>query len=300
MLRLRLRDLVRRHLGIDVRRVHVRGSTGLVGSNFDEQTVIERYLEQHPGVRRWFVDIGAADGEVSSNTAFLARDGWEGVAVEMDGDEFARLARATARAPRVALARTKVEPATVVPLLQGLGVPHDPGFVSLDIDGYDHEVMAALLGAFRPALLCTEVNEKIPPPLRFHVRHSPGYRWRDDHFYGHSLASAHELAAAHGYALVALEYNNAFFAPTADVAEPLGVDQAYRQGYLERPDRLARLPWNRDVEHLQGLEPAAAVAEVARLFAGREDEFTLDAGAADAPGAAPAGAPPPPAPDPAR
>lgn len=277
MLRLRARDLVRRHLGLDVRRVHVSRGAAEVGTNFDEQAVIEAHLAEHPPAHRFFVDIGAADGEVSSNTAFLARAGWSGLGLEMDPDEFARLARATVAHQDVTLARVRVTPANVVPVLRALGSPDEPGFVSLDIDGYDHEVLDALLTDLRPALVCTEINEKVPPPVRFHVRYSDDYGWRRDHFFGHSLASVADLAGRHGYVLVAVEYNNAFLAPAGPGVVGLGTEEAYRHGYLDRPDRLARLPWNRDVEHLQQLPPAEVVAELTRLFADREGEFTISA-----------------------
>lgn len=279
MLRLRVRDLVRQHLGLDVRRVHVsRGSTA-VGTNFDEQSVIEAHLAAHPPAHRFFVDIGAADGEVSSNTAFLARAGWSGLALEMDPDEFARLARASVDHVGVRLARVQVTPANVVAVLRGLGTPDEPGFVSLDIDGYDHEVLDALLADVRPALVCTEINEKVPPPVRFHVRYTDDYGWRRDHFFGHSLASVADLATRHGYVLVAVEYNNAFLAPAGPGVVGVDAEEAYRHGYLDRPDRLDRLPWNRDVEHLQRLPPDEVVAELTRLFADRAGEFTISAGA---------------------
>lgn len=281
MLRLRVRDLVRRHLGLDVRRIHVDRGTAEVGTNFDEQSVIEVHLRAHPPAQRFFVDIGAADGEVSSNTAFLARAGWGGIALEMDPDEFARLARVMVAHEDVTVARVRVTPANVVDLLRALGAPRDPGFVSIDIDGYDHDVLDALLEHVRPALVCTEINEKVPPPVRFHVRYDDDYGWRRDHFYGHSLSSVVDLGARHGYVLVAVEYNNAFLAPAAPGVVALEVDAAYRHGYLDRPDRLERLPWNRDVEHLHSLPPDEVVAELTRLFADRTGEFTISSGACD-------------------
>ena len=39
------------------------------------------------------------------------------------------------------------------------------------------------LTRYRPELICAEVNEKIPPPLKFSVRWDPNYRWSNDHFW---------------------------------------------------------------------------------------------------------------------
>lgn len=273
------RALVRRRLGIDVRRVHVqpRGGTQTVHSNFDEQQVIADHLARFPPAERFVVDIGAADGEVSSNSLSLLQQGWAGVSCELDGDEFSRLARTCAPFRDAQLVRCRVTPGNVVALLQALGVPSEPGLLSLDIDGYDHEVLDAVLGSFRPGLVVTEINEKIPPPVRFHVHYREDYAWRSDHYYGHSLASVADLAQRHGYALVAVEYNNAFLAPDESGRAGLDAATAYRQGYLDRPDRLRRLPWNRDVEHLQSLPPEAVVDELRTRFADRAGQFSLSA-----------------------
>lgn len=275
------RALARRRLGIDVRRVHVqRSGTASITSNFDEQLLIAEHLHAHPPASRFLVDLGAADGEASSNSLPLLQQGWSGVSVEMDGDEFARLARVCAPFPDARLVRCRITPANVVGLLQALEVPRDLGLLSLDIDSYDSEVLDAVLGAFRPGLVVTEINEKVPPPVRFAVHYREDHVWRGDHFYGHSLASAADLAARHDYVLVAVEYNNALFAPAESGAAAVDVAAAYRTGYLDRPDRLRRLPWNRDVEHLQQLPAEQVVAELDRLFADRAGRFSRSAGAA--------------------
>jgi hypothetical protein len=45
------------------------------------------------------------------------------------------------------------------------------------------------------------------------------------------------------------------------------VAEVYRESYLARPDRLRRLPWNREMEDLQGLPPDAVVAALHARFA---------------------------------
>ena len=73
---------------------------------------------------------------------------------------------------------------------------------------------------------------------------------------------------AHGYALLALEYNNAFIAPRELPAlRPLDAEDAYRRGYLERPDRRERFQRNHDMEALHTLSPAEAVNFIKKFFA---------------------------------
>ena len=241
---------------------------GWRGSNFDEERVIQRWLARMPPRHRYYVDIAAGDGATMSNTLALARAGWEGLAVEGDTTQFARLARRYAQYSRVRLARARVTPDNVVDLLRSHGVPRDFGVLSLDIDSYDHYVLARVLDEFRPGLICAEINEVIPPPVKFTVTYRPDHAWAKDHFFGQSLAMLDGLRARHGYALVQVEYNNAFLVPEECSPVPTRpAAEVYREGYLARPDRLIRLPWNREMEYLQGLPPDQVVAALHARFA---------------------------------
>jgi hypothetical protein len=201
--------------------------------------------------------------------------------VEWDGRRFALMAHRYAGLQGARLLRARVTPDNVVALLSGAEVPREFGFLSLDIDGYDHFVLDRLLGAgaYRPALICAEINEKLPPPLRFTVKWRPDHAWAQDHFYGQSLSLLEDLGARHGYVLAGLEYNNAFLVPagTPGVAA-LTAGEAYRSGYLDRPDRLQKLPWNRDMEALHALDPEGMVAFVRARFAAYEGRYLLATG----------------------
>ena len=241
---------------------------GQRGSNFNEDRVIGAWLARVPPRHRYYVDIAAGDGATMSNTLALARAGWDGLAFEGDPVLFTRLARTYARYPRVRLANTYVTPDNVVDLLRSQGVPRDFGVLSLDIDSYDHYVLARLLEVFRPGLICAEINEAIPPPVKFTVTYRPDHAWAKDHFFGQSLAMLDALRARHGYALVQVEYNNAFLVPEeVSPVRSRPVAEVYREGYLARPDRLMRLPWNREMEYLQGLPPEQVVAALHTRFA---------------------------------
>jgi hypothetical protein len=138
-------------------------------------------------------------------------------------------------------------------------------------------VLDRLLEAFRPDVICAEINEAIPPPVRFTVCYRPGHAWAKDHFYGQSLAMLDELRRRHGYALVQVEYNNAFLLPAE--RSPAGsrpAAEVYREGYLARADRLTRLPWNREMEFLQALPPDQVVAALHRRFAAYAGRYVCE------------------------
>jgi hypothetical protein len=242
-----------------------------------EEAVIGRWLDRLGDLERVCVDIAASDGVDQSNTFSLFDAGWTGLALEADPARFRALAAVHARRPGVGLARTFVTPGNVRDLLRGFGIPRDFGFLSFDIDGYDHYVLDALLQEWRPALMCVEINEKIPPPLRFTIRPDAGFEYRGDHFFGQSISKLVEMTAAHGYDLVELHYNNALLVP---VERGLGVsltaEDAYRTGYAERPDRAARFAYNADMDPLLTMTPEDAARFVREKFRGREAEYLLE------------------------
>ncbi|MDT7687373.1 MAG: hypothetical protein QOE46_132 [Acidobacteriota bacterium] len=247
-------------------------------SNFDEEPMLAEFVARlvPDASGRTAVDIGAGDGIRGSNTYALFRRGWRGVGFEGDERRARRLARAYKNFEGVEARRALVTPSNVIELLREQGVPDDFGVLSLDIDSYDYFVLDAILRSFRPRVVVTEINEKIPPPVRFVVRYDANFRLQH-HFFGYSIASLEELCARHAYALVAVEYNNAFVIPRELLgAEPaLDAATAYRRGYLERPDRRERFPRNQDMESLHSMSPAQAVAFLKNFFARHEGKYDL-------------------------
>jgi hypothetical protein len=251
--------------GVEVTRVG-RAPGGEVMYSSAER-VIAKHLRRLEPRERYCVDIAAADGKNGSNTYRLFLDGWGGLAVECNELMFARLGVNYMRTPRVRLHRGLVTPANVVALLEAAGAPKQFGFLSLDIDGYDYDVLRALLQEYRPTLICAEINEKIPPPIKFAVRYSEQFQPGQGHFYGQSICTLDALRAESDYVLLGLEYINAFLAPAESGLEGVPADVAYRQGYLERTDRLELMPWNREFEDLHAMTPQDGVDAINARFA---------------------------------
>src|SRR5215212_1598370 len=247
-------------------------------SNFDEERMLSEFVARlvPSGEARVAVDVGAGDGIRGSNTYALFLRGWRGVGFEGDERRARRLARAYRNLEGVEARQALVTPANVVGLLREHGVPRDFGVLSLDIDSYDYWVLDAVLGSFRPRVVVTEINEKIPPPVRFRVGYDPDFRLQH-HFFGYSIASLAELCARHSYALLALEYNNAFVAPRELLGDLPALDAAtaYRLGYFERPDRRERFPRNHDMEALHSLTPQESVAFIQNFFSRHEGKYDL-------------------------
>src|SRR5215208_1826190 len=247
-------------------------------SNFDEERMLAEFVARlvTEESARVAVDVGSGDGIRLSNTYALFLRGWRGVGFEGDEKRARRLARAYKNLEGVGARHALVTPANVVSLLRAQGLPTDFGVLSLDIDSYDYWVLDAALQSFRPRVVVTEINEKIPPPVRFRVGFDPDFRLQH-HFFGYSIASLEELCARHSYALLALEYNNAFIAPRelAGALRALDAETAYRRGYLERADRRERFPRNQDMEALHAMTPRESVAFIKNFFARHEGKYEL-------------------------
>jgi hypothetical protein len=246
-------------------------------SKFGEQRILLQYIDEllPPWYAKAAVDIGAGGGMRWSNTYSLFLEGWSGVGIEANNTKFNLLQRAYRDLANVKSCHTRVDPYNICDLLHSCGIPTNFGVLSLDIDGNDYWVLDAILQEFRPALIVTEINEKIAPPLRFVVKFDPHFELRH-HFYGFSIAALEDFCEKHNYGILALEYNNAFLAP-CEIAEGRFIDaeSAYQSGYLQRKDRKALFPSNEDLESLHSLSPAEALDFLRRFYSKEAGKYYL-------------------------
>lgn len=179
-----------------------------VTSKSGENGVIDRALELI-GVRdRWCVEFGAADGLEASNTFdLIATQGYSAVLIERDRRLFARLQRRHASNPRVIALRRAVGfdgPERLDAVLAQTPVPRNFDLLSVDIDGNDYHVWAAL-ERYRPKLVVIEFNPTIPNEVDF-------VQARDMSIHqGASLAALARLANSKGYRLVHATVVNGVF-----------------------------------------------------------------------------------------
>lgn len=246
-------------------------------SNFGEQEIIEKYIKLLDIERRskTVVDIGAGNGIRKSNSYKLFLEGWHGVGIEAGSENAARLANAYKYLAGAFACRFFVTPENVVNLLEAYSIEKEFGILSLDIDGYDYWVLDAILSRYRPRLIVSEYNEKIPPPIKFSVNFIPDFELRH-HFFGYSLAKLEELLEKHNYVLLKIEYNNVFLAPSElDGAEPVAIDKAYREGYTARADRKEKFRANKNMEDLLTMKPAEGIEFLKRFYAEHEGKYEI-------------------------
>ena len=246
-------------------------------SHSNEQQILARYVAEllpkdHP---RTVVDIGAGNGVRWSNSYNLLLEGWKALGIEADAQKYALLSRVYRSFPATRACHSRVGPDNVGKLLEDFNIERNLGVLCLDIDGNDYWVLDAILSNFRPGLVVTEINENIPPPLRFLVKFDPDFQLRY-HFYGYSIAALEDLCEKHNYGILQLEYNNAFLAPKELGAGRFrDAESAYREGYLDRQDRKKRFASNLDMEDLHSLSPEEGMRFLYEFYAREAGNYYL-------------------------
>jgi len=270
-----------RHYGARIELALQRARYSLRGrfSHANEQNILAGYVEQllPADWPRTVVDIGAGNGIRWSNSFALLLAGWKALGIEADPQKFALLQRVYRKFPRADAANSLAGPHNITALLREFNFEPNFGVLCLDIDGNDYWVLDAILSNFRPGLVVTEINENIPPPLRFVVKFDPNFQLRY-HFYGYSIAALEDLCAKHEYGILELEYNNAFLAPKEiGAAHFRETERVYREGYLNRPERQERFASNADMEKLHSLTPDEGMKFLNAFYASDAGNYYLAA-----------------------
>lgn len=208
-----------------------------VTSQSGEDGVLERVFEILGIDAGWCVEFGAWDGRHFSNTHnLIAHKGWRGVMIEASARKCRDLVATYAGNDRVICINRFVSfsgPDTLDNILAGTPIPKDFDLLSIDIDGNDYHVWAAV-EQYRPKVVIIEFNQTIPNGVEFVQEAAPSVNQ------GNSLLSLTLLGKRKGYELVAVTELNAIFV------------QAERFGAFHMtdnsPERLR--PHSRDVSQL--------------------------------------------------
>jgi len=193
---------------------------------------------------KYFVDIGASCvSEYSQSEAFISM-GFSGLMVECDPQKYSVLIERYKNNPNIKIVTDPITPTNVLNILKINGVP-DGFYLSLDIDGYDYFVLDAILSQYSPSVIISEINEKIPPPIKFSVQYVPGYFWDGTHYYGYSISMLEELLEKYGYMIKSLDGNNVILIKGVQTQS---IEEIYNTGYLHSLDRRERFSYNQDFD----------------------------------------------------
>ena len=178
-----------------------------VTSESGEDGILEALLARLPQRDRWCVEFGAWDGLRASNTASLIRSGYSAVLIESDARKYVHLQERYAGTPSVFTLHATVGwdgPTRLDSLLARTPAPGEFDVLSIDIDGNDYHVWAAVK-EYRPKLVVIEYNPTIRNGIEF-VQPAEATVHQ-----GSSITSLVDLASTKGYELAAATELNAFF-----------------------------------------------------------------------------------------
>ena len=218
----------------------------------DEYYQFKPFLNKIPENNKTYIDIGAGNGVNGSCTLQLAKDStWKGVLFEYDS--IYNLSFLYRNFKDIGIARVKITPENIVSLIKSFTDLKNPGFLNLDIDSYDYEVMKNILDSgIHPYIVSIEINEKIPPPIEFYVKYNENLNYPIGDFYGCSLQSTVKLFNKHNYFLNHIFGNNAFFLNKSLYLEndDMSVLEKYNNGYVNLPNREEIFFYNKEWDSL--------------------------------------------------
>lgn len=232
------------------------------------RSYVERVLELPT---HFFVDIGASDCPGESQSEILLDHGWTGVMFECDPIKFRGLSARMNGKP-VQVIPDKVTVDNVLDYLKFANVPND-FYLSIDIDGYDYFVLQKILTVYKPQLIISEINEKIPPPIQFTVMYDPEYWWKAWHHFGYSLSMLENLLPTFGYKILELDYNNVILVPGTQTES---LKDVYWNGYLGKPDKDSRFYYNTDFGPIYSLPLDKQIEFINKKFKDYQGQYTIN------------------------
>lgn len=244
----------------------------------EEYFQVKYFTDKVPEVNKFYIDIGAGDGVNGSCTLKLAmNDNWKGIAIDRGRPIYSNFIYR--KTEDIIFMQNTVTPKNIDNIFKSYSVNKNFGFLNLDIDSYDYEVLEAiLLSGYEPIVISVEINEAIPPPIEFYVKFD-GVKIPElmvDHFFGCSLTSVNKLLKRYKYNLAKVYGNNAIFI----LKSFLLVDnkdeiQAYMDGYINLQNRDKIFPYNKELEHILSKSYDEKLAFFKDRFQKKESNYFL-------------------------
>ena len=197
-----------------------------------EDGIIQEIFNRIGVETKFFVEFGVEWGEECNCGRLVVYENWGGLFIEANTEHFEKLKQRYSQYQKVRCANKFVTPANIEAILEANGVPRDLDLLSIDIDGNDYWIWAAI-NQWRPRLVVVEYNSTFPPHQKWVMKEDLNHRWDQTNYFGASLASLAILGRKKGYTLVATDSwgVNAFFVRDDLVADDRFLDPAVHYHY---------------------------------------------------------------------
>lgn len=196
-----VRDLQRDERYADRKRLERFGYS--IGSQNEEDGMLAEVFRRIGEGGRTFFEFGVGSG-LQNNTYYFLLAGWKGWWIEINAPKVQFIRKHFERAimeERLVLSDTPVDASNIEAICTELGIPDEIDLLSIDIDGNDYHVFAAM-ERVRARVVVMEYNAAFPPPQLMVGAYDPSYTYNPDTYIGASLQSLTNLAEKKGYQLV--------------------------------------------------------------------------------------------------
>jgi hypothetical protein len=188
-----------------------------VFSQWGEDGIIQYLVARVDVQEEFFIEFGVGNYQESNTRFLLQHNNWCGLIID-GGTSHLKFVGANSLSWMYSLDAVSefITAENIDGLLIKMGVPSEPGLLSIDIDGNDYWVLLAL-DAVRPSILIVEYNALFGSERAVTIPYDPLFDRRRAHhsllYFGASLAAIVRLASQKGYAFVGTckNGNNAFF-----------------------------------------------------------------------------------------
>jgi hypothetical protein len=237
-------------------------------------TTLELEFEEIKKLKnKYFIDIGASCTSEESQSEKLLGYGWSGLMFECDPSKYPSQIEKM-KNKNVSVLSTKVNPDNILNILDENNVS-DGFYLSLDIDGYDFFVLDKILSKYKPGLIISEINEKIPPPIKFTVNYDNDYFWDSSHYYGYSISMLEDILEKYNYRIKRLDWNNVVLVPGK---QEESISDIYNEGYLNRSERKNKFQYNSDFETIYDMSKEEKIKFISDKFSSFVNERQLFSG----------------------
>ena len=171
----------------------LKESEGQVHSQWAQDGVLQAIFEHIGVTNQYFVEFGFDQSNYTfgSNTHLLYERGWRGLLMDGSHENLT-----------INLHQEMIAIDTIVGLFEKYGVPHEPDYVSIDLDSCDIWIMKEVASKYKPRVMTIEYNSNFPPGTTVAWPPTCSERWHEDKIFGSSIGAIYLAAEDVGYTVV--------------------------------------------------------------------------------------------------
>jgi len=230
----------------------------------------------------YVIDIGASYG-VNTDPVFnfITHKNFKGLCIEGNESKVNILKTRT----NFDIYNGYITPLNALSIFEKYKVPHNFDILKIDIDGYDLEVLRTILQIYKPKIIISEINEKIPPPIYFEIKYKENYCWDESHCFGFSIQSGAKIMNDNNYKILSIYDLNNILCINNELCKLLEIEninsdeyikKLYKQEYIDKDTRINILPWNENVNYWLDIKSNEVLkTEITNYFVSNNDRSKL-------------------------